>query len=79
MAAPDDFIDTTITEEIEGSSYTGVDFERQELRVIFETMDNNNVFYKMLSEDQIVSWSKTTAGFIFVVIPLNQEIFMTPS
>lgn len=50
---PDDFIDTTIT-EVE-DSYVGVDFERQELRVIFENMDKNNVFYKMLSEDQIVS------------------------
>lgn len=50
---PDDFIDTTFVEE-EGSTYVGVDFERQELRVIFETMDKNNIYYKMLAEDQIV-------------------------
>lgn len=50
---PDDFIDTTFVEE-EGSSYVGVDFEKQELRVIFETMDKNNIYYKMLAEDQIV-------------------------
>eukprot|EP00904_Undaria_pinnatifida_P010046 jgi/Undpi1/6171/HiC_scaffold_20.g08655.m1 len=49
---PDDFIDTTFVEE-EGSTYVGVDFERQELRVIFETMDKNNIYYKMLAEDQI--------------------------
>lgn len=52
---PDDFIDTTAVEE-EGSAYVGVDFERQELRVIFETMDKNNLFYKMLAEEQIVSF-----------------------
>lgn len=56
-AAPDDFIDTTIVEE--GESYVGVDFERQELRVIFETMDKNNIFYKMLTVDQIVSTFRT--------------------
>ena len=50
---PDDFIDTTATEE-EDSSCFGVEFERQELRVIFEAMDKNNIFYKMLSVDQIV-------------------------
>lgn len=49
---PDDFIDTTAV-DVPGSSL-GVDFERQELRVIFETMDRNNIFYKMLSEEQIV-------------------------
>lgn len=51
---PDDFIDTTAVEE-EGSSYVGVDFEQQELRVIFEAMDKNNIFFKMLAEEQIVS------------------------
>lgn len=50
---PDDFIDTTAV-DVPGSS-SGVDFERQELRVIFETMDRNNIFYKMLAEEQIVS------------------------
>lgn len=51
---PDDFIDTTAV-EVPGSASLGVDFERQELRVIFETMDRNNIFYKMLAEEQIVS------------------------
>lgn len=32
-----------------------MDFERQELRAIFEAMDKNNVFYRMLGENQIVS------------------------
>lgn len=58
---PDDFIDTTATEDEGSSSYLGVDFERQELRVIFEAMDKSNVFYKMLSVDQIVS-PKTSTG-----------------
>lgn len=68
MAAgpPDDFIDTTAVEE-EGSSYVGVDFERQELRVIFETMDKNNIFYKMLAEEQIVSfvWFPSKSDFSY--------------
>lgn len=51
---PDDFIDTTAVDE-PGTECLAVDFERQELRVIFETMDRNNIFYKMLAEDQIVS------------------------
>lgn len=50
---PDDFIDTTAV-DVPGSESLGTDFERQELRVIFETMDRNNVFYKMLAEEQIV-------------------------
>ncbi|CAN0401671.1 unnamed protein product [Pylaiella littoralis] len=49
---PDDFIDTPAGDG-PGSSFLAVDFERQELRVIFETMDRNNIFYKMLAEDQI--------------------------
>lgn len=51
---PDDFIDTTAEDE-PGSERLAVEFERQELRVIFETMDKNNIFYKMLAEEQIVS------------------------
>ena len=39
-------------------TYLGVDFERQELGVIFEAMDENNIFYKILSVDQIVSPNK---------------------
>lgn len=57
---PDDFIDTTA--EVEpGSEFLAVDFERQELRVIFETMDRNNIFYKMLAEEQIVRVGATFA------------------
>ena len=62
---PDDFIDTTFVEE-EGSTYVGVDFERQELRVIFETMDKNNIYYKMLAEDQIVSKSWCSRRHVLV-------------
>lgn len=61
--AKDVIIDTTIVDDgEEGPSYIGVDFERQELRVIFETMDRNNVFYRMLSEEQIVSLAARQAA-----------------
>ncbi|CAM9431643.1 unnamed protein product, partial [Laminaria digitata] len=60
---PDDFIDTTFVEE-EGSTYVGVDFERQELRVIFETMDKNNIYYKMLAEDQITEILELTQALL---------------
>lgn len=53
MEASDEVIDTSISGELTPSP--NVDFERQELRLIFESMDKNNVFYKMLSEAQIVS------------------------
>lgn len=51
---PEDFIDTSAVDE-PGTECLAVDFERQELRVIFETMDRNNIFYKMLAVEQIVS------------------------
>lgn len=53
MAEPNSAVDPDLAG---GESLSpNVDFERQELRVIFDSMDKNNVFYKMLSEDQIVS------------------------
>ncbi|CAM9354207.1 unnamed protein product [Discosporangium mesarthrocarpum] len=47
------FIDTTLVGEEPRGKGKGTDFERQELRVIFETMDNNNIFYKTLDTPQI--------------------------
>ncbi|CAM9687628.1 unnamed protein product [Ectocarpus sp. 4 AP-2014] len=62
---PDDFIDTTAEDE-PGSERLAVDFERQELRVIFETMDKNNIFYKMLAEEQIVEILQLTQALLSV-------------
>lgn len=80
MEASNEIVDTSISDEQTPSP--NVDFEKQELRLIFESMDRNNVFYKMLSEAQIVSttsiynlnhvlFSQRRAASIGLTIPLN--------
>lgn len=82
MEASDEVVDAFISGERTPSP--NVDFEKQELRLIFESMDKNNVFYKMLSEAQIVSatsiydvnhvlFSQCRTASIGLNIPLNRR------
>ncbi|CAM9191189.1 unnamed protein product [Choristocarpus tenellus] len=73
----DGIIDTTFVEvdegrpERQGGGKENTDFERQELRAIFETMDNNNIFYRALAPEQTAEIMELTQNLLKSGSPMD--------